>query len=58
MAYILMLMDAGYFELELFAAIDDREGSFICKAPQSINPTIPSAVRGDGENLNRYKGQN
>ncbi|USE38216.1 hypothetical protein [Endozoicomonas sp. SCSIO W0465] len=37
MAYILMLMDAGYFELELFAAIDDREGSFICKAPQSIN---------------------
>ncbi|WP_256493278.1 IS4 family transposase [Endozoicomonas sp. SCSIO W0465] len=57
MAYILMLMDAGYFELELFAAIDDREGSFICKAPQSINPTILSAVREDGKNLNRYKGQ-
>ena len=57
MAYILMLMDAGYFELELFAAIDDREGSFICKAPQSINPTILSAVWEDGKNLNRYKGQ-
>ena len=38
-------------------AIDDREGSFICKAPQSINPTILSAVREDGKNLNRYKGQ-
>ncbi|WP_354011307.1 IS4 family transposase [Endozoicomonas lisbonensis] len=57
MAYVLMLMDAGYFELELFAAIDDREGFFICKAPQSINPTILSAVREDGKNLNRYKGQ-
>lgn len=57
MAYVLMLMDAGYFELGLFAAIDDREGSFICKAPQSINPTILSAVREDGKNLNRYKGQ-
>ncbi|WP_422446306.1 MULTISPECIES: hypothetical protein [unclassified Endozoicomonas] len=31
MACILMLMDAGYFELKLFAAIHDREGSFICK---------------------------
>lgn len=57
MAYMLMLMDAGYFELELFAAIDDREGSFICKAPQSINPRILSAVREDGKNHNRYKGQ-
>ena len=57
MAYILMLMDAGYFELELFAAIDDREGSFICKAPQSINPTILCAVREDGKKLNRYKGK-
>lgn len=47
MACILMLMDAGYFELELFAAIDDREGSFMCKAPQSINLTILSAVRED-----------
>lgn len=58
LAYVLMLMDAGYFELELFAAIDDREGSFLCKAPQSINPLILSAVREDGKNLNRYKGKN
>ncbi|WP_281180432.1 IS4 family transposase [Endozoicomonas ascidiicola] len=57
MAYMLMLMDAGYFEMELFAAIDDREGSFICKAPQGINPVILSAVREDGKNLNRYKGK-
>ncbi|UYM18583.1 hypothetical protein [Endozoicomonas euniceicola] len=57
MAYVLMLMDASYFELELFAAIDDREGALICKAPQSINPTILSAVREDGKKLNRYKGQ-
>ena len=57
MTNILMLVDAGYFELELFAAIDDREGAFICKAPQSINPMIISAVREDGKNLNRYKGK-
>ena len=37
------LVDAGYFELELFAAIDDREGSFLGKAPQGINPLILSA---------------
>ena len=29
MAYSLMLMDAGYCELELFAAIDDREGFYL-----------------------------
>ncbi|WP_354011300.1 IS4 family transposase [Endozoicomonas lisbonensis] len=57
MAYVLILMDAGYIELGLFSAIDDREGSFICKAPQSINPSVLSAVREDGKNLNRYKGQ-
>lgn len=57
MAYILMLIDAGYFELELFAAIDDREGSFLCKAPQSINPLILAAIKEDGTNLNRYKGK-
>ena len=57
MDYVLMLIDAGYFELELFVTIDDRKGSFICKAPQSINPMILSAIREDGKNLNRYKGQ-
>ena len=58
LANVLMLTDAGYFELEFFAAIDDREGSFLCKAPQRINPVILSAVREDGKNLNRYKGEN
>ena len=57
MAYVLMLIDAGYFELELFAAIDDREGSFLGKAPQGINPLILRAVKEDGKNLNRYKGK-
>ncbi|OED42234.1 hypothetical protein ACH42_12350 [Endozoicomonas sp. (ex Bugula neritina AB1)] len=57
MANMLMLIDAGYFELELFVAIDDRECSFICKAPQIINPKIINAVREDGKNHNRYKGQ-
>ena len=58
MAYVLMLIDAGYFELELFAAIDDREDFFLGKAPQGINPLILSAVKEDGKNLNRYKGKN
>lgn len=42
---ILGLYDAGYFDLEYFASIDDRDGSFLCKAPQSINPLVLSAVR-------------
>ena len=58
LAYVLMLVDAGYFELELFTAIDDREGSFLGKAPQGVNPLILSAVKEDGKNLNRYKGKN
>ena len=58
LANVLMLVDAGYFELEFFAAVDDREGSFLCKAPQRINPLILSAVKEDGKNLNRYKGKN
>ena len=57
LAYVLMLIDAGYFELQFFAAVDDREGSFLCKAPQSINPLILNAVREDGKSLNRYKGK-
>ena len=58
LAYVLMLVDAGYFELAFFAAIDDREGSFLGKAPQGINPLILGAVREDGKSLNRYKGKN
>ena len=57
LALTLSLYDAGYFELEYLAAIDDREGCFLCKAPQGINPLILSAVREDGTTLNRYKGQ-
>lgn len=57
LALVLMMFDAGYFDLEYFAAIDDREGSFLCKAPQSINPVIHHAVREDGKNFNRYKGK-
>ena len=58
LAYILILIDAGYFELDYFCAIDDREGCFLCKAPQSINPIIHKAIREDGKNHNRYHGQN
>jgi len=57
LAYVLILMDAGYFELEYFCAIDDREGNFLCKAPQSINPVIHEALREDGKKHNRYKGE-
>ena len=52
---VLILYDAGYFDLEHFASVDDREGCFLCKAPQSINPTVLSAMREDGKALNRYK---
>ena len=51
------LYDAGYFDLEYLASVDDLEGSFPCKAPQSINPLILSAIREDGKTLNRYKGK-
>ncbi len=57
LAYVLILIDAGYFELASFCAIDDREGCFLCKAPQSINPFIHKAIREDGKNHNRYQGQ-
>ena len=40
----LILIDAGYFELEYFGAVDDREGCFLCRAPQSINPVIHQPV--------------
>lgn len=53
----LILIDAGYFELAYFAAVDDREGNFICRASQRINPTIHKAMREDGKALNRFSGQ-
>ena len=57
LALTLGLYDAGYFDLEHFAAVTDREGNFLCKAPQSVNPFILSAAREDGKNLNRYKSK-
>ena len=53
----LILLDAGYFDVEYFGAVDDREGHFLCKAPQSINPVIHTAIREDGKNYNRCKGK-
>lgn len=40
MAYILMLMDAGYFELELFAAIDDREALLSARFGRMVRISI------------------
>ena len=56
MALTLGLYDAGYFDIEYFTRIDDRVGCFICKAPQSINPSIISAMREDGKTYHRYIG--
>lgn len=53
----LILIDAGYFELEYFASVKDRGGHFICRAPQQINPVIHKAVQEDGQTLNRYSGK-
>ena len=53
----LILLDAGYFDVEYFGAVDDREGRFLCKAPQSINPVIHTAIREDGRNYNRCRGK-
>ena len=53
----LMLKDAGYFELEDFMAVDDRGGSFVCRAPQSINPVVRKAIRSDGKNYHRFENQ-
>lgn len=53
----LMLIDAGYFDLEHFGAVDDREGSFLCRAPQSINPVIHLCEREDGKRHHRYEGK-
>ncbi|WP_160174033.1 IS4 family transposase [Endozoicomonas montiporae] len=53
----LILIDAGYFELEYFGAVDDREGCFLCRAPQSINPVIHRCEREDGKQYHRYEGK-
>ena len=53
----LMMIDAGYFDLEYFMAVQDRDGGFLCRAPQSINPTVRTAIRADGKNCHRYEGQ-
>ena len=53
----LMLKDAGYFELENFIAVGDRGGSFVCRAPQSINPVVHKAIRSDGKNCHRFEQQ-
>lgn len=53
----LMLKDAGYFELEDFMTVDDRGGSFVCRAPQSINPVVRRAIRSDGKNCHRFEDQ-
>ena len=57
LALTLMLIDAGYFDLEYFGAVDDREGSFLCRAPQSINPVIHQCLREDGNQHKRYEGK-
>lgn len=49
--------DAGYFDLEYFDAVDDREGSFLCRAPQSVNPVIHFCEREDGKQDHRYEGE-
>ncbi|MTI11871.1 IS4 family transposase, partial [Sansalvadorimonas verongulae] len=53
----LMMIDAGYFDLEYFMASQDREGCFLCRAPQSINPLVHKVIRSDGQNCHRYEGQ-
>ncbi len=53
----LMMIDAGYFDLEYFMAVHDREGCFLCRAPQSINPVVRRAIRSDGKNCHRYEQQ-
>lgn len=57
MSLTLMLIDAGYFDLEYFGAVDDREGNFLCRAPQSINPFVHQCVREDGKQYHRYEGK-
>lgn len=53
----LMLKDAGYFDLEDFMAVDDRDGRFVCRAPQSINPVVHKAMRSDGKYHHRFEQQ-
>ncbi len=53
----LMMIDAGYFDLEYFMAVHDRDGCFLCRAPQSINPVVRKAIRSDGKNCHRYEQQ-
>ena len=53
----LMLKDAGYFDLGNFMAVTDREGSFVCQAPQSINPVVRKAIRFDGKHCHRFEQQ-
>ena len=53
----LMLKDAGYFDLVDFMAVDDRNGHFVCRAPQNINPVMHKAIRSDGKNCHRFEGQ-
>ena len=53
----LMMVDAGYFDLEYFMAVHDRDGCFLCRAPQSINPVVRKAIRSDGKNCHRYEQQ-
>ena len=53
----LMLKDAGYFDLVDFMAVDDRNGHFVCRAPQNINPVVHKAIRSDGKNCHRVEGQ-
>ena len=57
LALTLMLIDAGYFDLEYFGAVDDREGCFLCRAAKSINPIIHLCEREDGKRHKRYWGK-
>lgn len=57
LALTLILIDAGYFDLEYFGAVDDREGCFLCRAAQNINPIIHLCIREDGKQHKRYEGK-
>ncbi len=57
LSHTLMMIDAGYFNIEYFMAVNDREGCFLCRAPQSINPVIHQAIHEDGKIYHRYEKQ-
>ena len=54
---ILLLMDAGYFDLDYCHDVDKRGGFYVIRASSSINPEISKAFDEQGQPIKALAGK-